>query len=418
MTAVIDPAEQATGSRFDRLIKSDKVHGSLYTDPTIFAEELRNIWYHSWVFVGHESEVAQEGDYVRKRLGLQDVIMTRDRDGQVHLLLNRCAHRGNLVCLKQRGHAKDGLTCVYHAWRYDLAGNLTSVAFRRGVAGKGGMPESFKREEHGLKKLRTDSFAGIVVGTLSPEAPPLAEYIGNDIGGRIGRVMRVKPKIIGTTSQILHNNWKLYVENVKDTYHASLLHTFFATFRISRLTSAGGVHIAESGAHHASYTEGRTDTAAGDKLYAGIPSLNQDYRLADPRFLDVVDEIGDGVTLQILSVFPNFVLQQINNAIALRLVLPKGPDATELQWTYLGFEDDDAAMTERRLQQANLVGPAGYIALEDGCVGGFVQRALNYNDEDSGVVMMGGHDAESQSFRASEAAIRGFWKKYRALTGA
>jgi len=90
---------------------------------------------------------------------------------------------------------------------------------------------------------------------------------------------------------------------------------------------------------------------------------------------------------------------------------------TELDWVHLGFADDDEAMTERRLRQGNLVGPAGYIALEDGCVGGFVQRALQYNDDDSGVVMMGGHDAESQNFRASEAAIRGFWKKYRALTG-
>src|SRR5205085_9285048 len=107
--------------------------------------------------------------------------------------------------------------------------NLTSVAFRRGVTGKGGMPESVKIEEHGLKKLRTDSFSGLVFGTLSEDAPPLAEYIGNDIGGRIGRVMRGNPKILGTTSQILHNNWKLYVENVKDTSHASLLHTFFPT---------------------------------------------------------------------------------------------------------------------------------------------------------------------------------------------
>ncbi|MGB7869771.1 MAG: Rieske 2Fe-2S domain-containing protein, partial [Mycobacterium sp.] len=86
-----------TGSRYDRLIKRDKVHGSLYTDPEIFAEELRKIWYRSWVFVGHETEVAQPGDYVRKRLGLQDVIMTRGRDGVLHLLLNRCAHRGNQV---------------------------------------------------------------------------------------------------------------------------------------------------------------------------------------------------------------------------------------------------------------------------------------------------------------------------------
>ncbi|HEV2300092.1 MAG TPA: hypothetical protein VGR91_00855, partial [Stellaceae bacterium] len=82
-----------------------------------------------------------------------------------------------------------------------------------------------------------------------------------------------------------------------------------------------------------------------------------------------------------------------------------------------GFADDDAAMTERRLRQGNLVGPAGYISMEDGCVGGFVQRAIRHNDADSGVVMMGGYDAQPQPFRASEAAIRGFWKNYRALVG-
>src|SRR5205814_143480 len=86
----------------------------------------------------------------------------------------------------------------------------------------------------------------------------------------------------------------LYVENVKDTYHASVLHTFFTTFRISRLTTAGGVAIAESGAHHASYTYGeqRGDNATSDQLYSEIHSLHEDYRLKDPRFLDSVDEIG------------------------------------------------------------------------------------------------------------------------------
>ena len=93
------------GARYDQLIRRDKVHGSLYTDPAIFAEELRKIWYRTWVFVGHESEVAQPNDYVRKKLGLQDVIMTRDRDGEVHLLLNRCAHRGNQVCDDAKGNA-------------------------------------------------------------------------------------------------------------------------------------------------------------------------------------------------------------------------------------------------------------------------------------------------------------------------
>jgi phenylpropionate dioxygenase-like ring-hydroxylating dioxygenase large terminal subunit len=392
----------------------------VFADPEIYRAERDRVFLGpTWQYLTLAEELPEPGDYKTTFLGVSPVIGTRGEDGQIHAMVNRCAHRGNLVCLKQRGHTKDGLTCVYHAWRYDLGGNLKSVAFRRGVGGKGGMPDSFRPEEHGLRQLRTDQFAGLVFGTLSPEAPPLLDYIGNDIGGRIGRVMRGKPKILGTTSQILHNNWKLYVENVKDTYHASLLHTFFTTFRISRLTTAGGVAIAESGAHHASYTYGeqRGDNATSDQAYREIHSLHEDYRLRDPRFLESVDEIGDGITLQILSVFPNFVLQQIHNSIAVRLVLPKGPDETELQWTYIGFEDDDAVMTERRLQQANLVGPAGYVSMEDGAVGGFIQRAIKGGEDETSVIEMGGSEHAPQETRATEAAVRGFWHAWRPLMG-
>jgi len=392
----------------------------VFADPDIYRAELERVFLGpTWQYLALASELPQPGDYLTTFLGETPVIVTRAEDGQIGAMVNRCAHRGNLVCLKRRGHSDDGLTCVYHAWRYDLEGNLKSVAFRRGVGGKGGMPDSFKIEQHNLAKLRTDTFAGLVFGTLSPDAMPLSDYIGNDIGGRIGRVFRGRPKVLGTTSQLLHNNWKLYVENVKDTYHASLLHTFFTTFRISRLTTAGGVAISESGAHHTSYTYGeqRGNNATSDKLYSEIPSLHEDYRLKDPRFLDSVDEIGDGVTIQILSVFPNFVLQQIHNTIAVRLVLPKGQDETELQWTYIGFEDDDAAMTEKRLLQANLVGPAGYVSMEDGAVGGFVQRAIKGSEDECSVIEMGGHEHVSQPTRATEASIRGFWQTWRSLMG-
>ncbi len=236
---------------------NSRVPYRVFADRDIYRAELDRIFLGaSWQFLAMADELPVVGDYKTTFLGETPIIVTRGEDGEIHAMLNRCAHRGNLVCLKQRGHTNDGLTCVYHAWRYDLTGNLTSVAFRRGVGGKGGMPESFSLEQNGLKKLRTDQFAGLVFGTLSPEVPPLAEYIGNLIGSRIGRVIRGKPKILGTTSQILHNNWKLYFENVKDTYHASLLHSFFTTFRVSRLTNKGGVGIAEDGAHHFSYTYG------------------------------------------------------------------------------------------------------------------------------------------------------------------
>src|SRR5712692_4261777 len=381
---------------------NSRVPYRVFADPDIYRAELDRIFLGpSWQYLALADELPEPGDYKTSFLGETPVIVTRGKDGEIHAMVNRCAHRGNLVCLKTRGHTTDGLTCVYHSWNYDLAGNLKSVAFRRGVGGKGGMLDSFRLEEHGLRQLRTDQFAGLVFGTLSPETPPLAEYIGNMIGARIGRVLRAKPKILGTTSQILHNNWKLYVENVKDTYHATLLHSFFATFRVSRLTAGGGVLVSEG----------------SDKLYAEIQSMRDGLHLADPRLLESVEEFGDDVTVQILSVFPNFVLQQIHNSVALRLVLPKGPEETELQWIYLGFEDDDAAMTERRLLQSNLVGPAGYVSMEDGAVGNFVQRAIKGGEDECSILEMGGHAHASQDTRTTEASIRGFWQAYRPLMG-
>jgi len=392
----------------------------VFADEDIYRTELDRLFLGpTWQFLVLEGELPNPGDYKTTFLGETPVIVTRGEDGEIHAMVNRCAHRGNLVCLKRQGNA-DLLTCVYHSWSYDLEGNLKSVAFRRGIAGKGGMPDDFRLEDHGLKKLRTDHFAGLVFGTLSDETPPLSEYIGNMIGERVGRVLYGKPKILGTTSQILHNNWKLYFENVRDTYHASLLHTFFTTFRVARLTSGGGVLVADSGLAHASYTRGGVETvgeAGSDKLYAGIQSQRDGLHLEDPRLLEAVHEFGDDITVQILSVFPNFVLQQVNNSIALRLVLPKGPKETELQWIFLGFEEDDAAMAERRLLQSNLVGPAGYVSMEDGAVGGFVQRAIVGSEHENSVMEMGGHGHTSEDTRTTEASIRGFWQAYRPLMG-
>jgi anthranilate 1,2-dioxygenase large subunit len=110
-------------------------------------------------------------------------------------------------------------------------------------------------------------------------------------------------------------------------------------------------------------------------------------------------------------------LQQIQNSIALRLVLPKGPDKTELQWTYIGFEEDDPPMTELRLAQANLVGPAGYVSMEDGAVGNFIQRAIPGAEDECSVLEMGGFGHVSEANRTTEASVRSFWHAYRPLMG-
>jgi terephthalate 1,2-dioxygenase oxygenase component alpha subunit len=390
----------------------------LYTDPDQYALEQERIFNGpTWNYLCLAVEVAHPGDYLVTSVGETLVVVARNQQGELHAFVNRCAHRGSLLCLKRRGNTRN-ITCVYHGWSYDLEGKLTGVAFERGVKRQGGMPVDFKRSEHNLRKLRIAEFCGLVFGTFDKSATDFDTYIGPEIAERIRRVLRNPVKVLGRTTQVLPSNWKIYFENVKDTYHASILHLFFTTFEINRLSQKGGVIIDDSGGHHVSYS--MLDRAADNVDYRrqALRSSKDEYRLEDPSVVEAFDEFNDGIMMQILTVFPGFVLQQHLNSIAIRQLLPRGIDRSELVWTILGFADDDAAMTERRLKQANLVGPAGYISMEDGAVGGFVQRAVRGAEERAGVLLMGGSDARSQAFRATEASVRGFWKKYRSIMGA
>jgi anthranilate 1,2-dioxygenase large subunit len=388
----------------------------VYTDPAQYALEQERVFQGpTWSYLCLAAEIANPGDYVATTIGEAEVLVTRDAAGAIHGFVNRCAHRGNLLCFERRGNVKE-ISCIYHGWTYDLAGNLTGVAFERGVKRQGGMPPEFRKEDHHLARLKVAELAGLVFGTFREDAPDLEDYLGPAVTGGIRRVLNRPVHILGRSTQVLPNNWKLYFENVKDTYHASILHLFLTTFRINRLSQPGGITIDANGGNH--FSQAKMDYAAEDADYkAAALRADSAFRLHDSSIVESIDEYGDSVSVQILTVFPAMVLQQIRNTIAVRVLRPRGVERSELDWIHLGFDDDDAAMTERRLRQGNLVGAAGFISMEDGCVGGFVQRALRYDDAGSGIVMMGGHDAESQPFRATEAAIRGFWKQYRALMG-
>tara|TARA_R110001606_G_scaffold96467_2_gene213673 strand:- start:1 stop:1260 length:1260 start_codon:yes stop_codon:yes gene_type:complete len=387
----------------------------VYTDKNQYRLEHEKVFKGStWNYLCLAAELPEPGTFVVSRIGETPIVVTRDEDGKLNAFVNRCAHRGSLLCLEHRGKA-DSLTCVYHAWSYDLKGSLTGVAFQRGVKRQGGMPEEFRKEDHNLRTLRVTEFAGLVFGSFVKDTPNIEEYLGDEIASRIRRVLNRPVRILGHSTQVLKNNWKLYMENAKDSYHASILHTFFTTFELNRLNQKGGIIVDESGGNHVSYS--MIDLNLSNEEYGkqNIRSSKDEYRLADPTLLEAIDEYGDGVTLQILTVFPGLVLQQIHNAIAVRQIVPTGVDTTELEWTYIGFEDDNDEMVECRLKQANLVGPAGFISMEDGAIGNFVQRGITGTDEDVSVVMMGGETAENQQFRATETSVRGFWKKYRTL---
>jgi anthranilate 1,2-dioxygenase large subunit/terephthalate 1,2-dioxygenase oxygenase component alpha subunit len=391
----------------------------VYQDEENYKREQQRIFEGpTWNFVCLESDIPDKGDYRTNVIGSLPVIVVRDADGRINCFENRCAHRGALIALDDSGNVQNNFKCIYHAWSYDLAGNLRGIAFERGINGVGGMPKDFRRDQFGPRKLRTTALGGLVFATLSPDTPPIEEYLGAEILGRVKRVLNRPIKIMGRFVQPLPNNWKLYVENVKDTYHASLLHLFFTTFHISRLTQGGGVLVSPDGGHHASYTIGMPEGAnAAAYRDQGIRSESDDYRLLDTRLLDSVDEFGDRIQLQMLTIFPACIVQQINNCLAVRQVVPRGPGRMDLHWTYLGFVDDSPDMTRRRLTQQNLVGPAGFVSMEDGCVGGFVQRGIAAAGGEVSVVEMGGETTESQATRATEASVRGFWKAYRRYMG-
>jgi phenylpropionate dioxygenase-like ring-hydroxylating dioxygenase large terminal subunit len=208
---------------YERLIQPARVHGSLYTDPAVFADELARIWYRTWVFVGHESEIRQPGDYVRKTIGLQDVIMTRGSDGRVHLLLNRCAHRANLVCEADRGNSRS-FRCPYHGWTYRNTGELIGFPFNTGYGGKG----TIEGELSLAAVPRIASHQGFVFGSLAADGPDLAEHLG-EAAGELNRLARLSPRgqVELTAGWLRHRtraNWKLLAENETDGYHPQFVH--------------------------------------------------------------------------------------------------------------------------------------------------------------------------------------------------
>src|SRR3954468_3076880 len=182
----------------------------VYQDEAIYRLEQEPIFRGAtWNFVGLDSELPEIGDFKSTFVGDMPVVVARDERGTLRCFENRCAHRGALICMKERGHAKE-FACVYHNWTYDLKGNLTGVAFRRGIHGRGGMPADAKPEQHAPRQFRVEVFCDLVFVTLSPDTPPVEKYLGAEIAGRVRRVMKAPVKILGGYSQIFPNNWKLY----------------------------------------------------------------------------------------------------------------------------------------------------------------------------------------------------------------
>jgi len=400
-----------------RPARPDATDFRAYRDPELYQAERDRIFRGPvWCYLGLEAEVENAGDFKASFVGEIPVVLCRGADGGLCAWVNRCAHKGALVCRDNRGNAKGGaFVCVYHQWAYNAAGDLVGVPFRRGLNGIGGYAADFQPKDHGLEKLRVASLAGMVFATFSAAAPLLEDFLGERMCANIRRVLHRPIRVLGHARQYMRGNWKLYSENSRDSYHGGLLHLFYPTFGIYRQSQDSRGEVDERGFHNL-FTVYRPSADVSYSSYSqeATREMVGVQRLQDARVIEYRPDIGDGVALSIQSLFPSVVLQQIQNTLATRQVLPKGVDATELVWTYFGFVDDDAEMTRHRLRNINLVGPAGFISMEDGEAVEICQRGTAGTEAARSFVAMSGTDINPvvSPIGMDENAVRGFWKGY------
>jgi anthranilate 1,2-dioxygenase large subunit len=391
----------------------------LYHDPQVYAAEQERIFKGPvWSYAGLEAEIPKPGDFRTCQIGETPVIVSRGKDGAIHAVVNRCAHRGALVRRETHGNAENH-TCIYHKWCYGLDGSLIGLPFRRGLRGQGGMPADFDPAAHGLQRLRVESYRGVIFASFRQDVEPLADYLGLVFTRHIDRLFSKPVRILGYQRQRIRGNWKLYPENTRDTYHGSLLHEFQSTFGLSRVTQTGGVTMDARHRHNLTWSKlGTDDDAEFTALYKDNKVHESQLRLEEPSLVKFHREFGDGMSLAICSIFPNLTIQQISNSLAARQLRTYGPEEFELVFTLFGYQDDSEEMTRHRLAQANFVGPAGLVSMEDGEAIEITHRASRGERTACSVIEMGGGGPiRNLEHRVNDVPVRGFWSYYAELMG-
>ena len=390
----------------------------VYTDPEIYAREVERIFHGAtWNYVALEAEIPNKGDYIRSNVGPTPVVACRADDGNVHVFENRCAHRAVEFCRALSGTVSE-FVCPYHQWTYDLRGNLQGVPFRRGVGGRGGMPPDFKTADHGLRQLHVTTHRGVVFASYSSETEPLADYLGAEILREFeatfdGRKLR----ILGHYRHSLPGNWKLYLENLKDPYHATLLHTFLVTFGLM-VAGNKALMLTDASGRHGVMAAAKSDAKISTENKQEMRAYKEGMQLAEPRFMDFVPEFDSPWSVTMATIWPNLIVQREMNTLGIRQIVPNGPNEFIMKWTMFGFEDDDAEMTRHRLRQGNLMGPAGFLGLEDNEAIKFVQDGMIRTPDGEHLVALDPKTPTGTSESLiSESAIRGMYQYWRREMG-
>jgi fatty-acyl-CoA synthase len=412
----------AVDERYESQVQPDRVHGSLYLDKQVFEDELERIWYRTWVFIGHESEVPQPGDYCRKQLGLQPVILTRGEEGQVHVVLNRCAHLGNLICHEDRGNAK-ALRCPYHGWTYGLDG------CNRGVPYVQGYGPGFDKESLSLgRPARVESYRGFVFASMSGEAPELLDHLGH-AKAMIDQLCDLSPDgeielSAGWLAHLTRANWKMDYENMMDGYHPRFVHRALISMNGGTIFEAGDsapMRLRSLGNGH-----GELDLR---KYYEEIDRellwIGGGSREKLPRYVAALEQAyGPERAHQMLLVgpphaiiFPNLYIGEL----FIQVLVPLAADRFVQYDTPILWKGADELNQRVFRQTGGSIGPAGMVLADDTAMWERNYRGLHAQQPEWLYRRRGTHRVEVESGGAAsgrttdDVAIMGFWEQYRKL---
>ncbi|GGC44287.1 ring-hydroxylating oxygenase subunit alpha [Novosphingobium marinum] len=390
--AVRTPGEGSRGDPLAQLVRPGSIHSALYTDETIFKLELERIFHGGWLYIGHESEIAEPGEYRRRQMGRQPVILVRGQDGQVRVLLNRCRHRGAMVCEQDAGKDKV-FRCWYHGWTYANTGELISVS------GPEGYGASFALSEHSLTPAaRVEQYRGFVFASLNGSVPPVIDFLGGAakiidllIDAAPGGVLSVRA---GSNRTTYKGNWKqVGMDGYHPMYvHASVLSTWerhaesgeglgathsdnpFGFDSISETRDFGHGHTMLDFRKHRLKHTGKF-RAILEKTNGGKEYIEALYAEHEADWADMLIAMAGDPHL---GVFPN--LQLINNQI--RIINPISVDETEVIMFPVLFENASREINALRLRQhESFYGPAGSGSTDDAEIFERVQLGLNASVE-------------------------------------
>jgi phenylpropionate dioxygenase-like ring-hydroxylating dioxygenase large terminal subunit len=429
VTTLETPARSENFDNFDvnTVVRTDRVHGSVYTSPEIFRREMDTIFKKGWVYVAHESEISERGDYLTRTIGHDPVVVVRAKDGVVRVLRNRCTHRANKLCNAEKGNA-NAFRCPYHGWTFNNSGTLSGVPMREAY----GDAFSQLRSELGLAQApRVQSYGGFIFASLAPEGITLREHLGRATSA-IDRLLNLSPtRTIDLRGNWMkhrhHANWKMVVENNVDGYHALFTHASvydaIRPAKVSHVPTKVDVLVRDIGNGHSEidYSDeyrkldeefvwyGRIRRA---KLAGYVDALEQAY---GPDQAHDALVVGPPHTL----IWPNLFLAEMN----VMFVEPQAPNRTIAYTTAVLIPGQDN-LNERTLRRSEgAMGPAGFLIADDGEIGMRNQAGLAAELPEWLVLSRGiDNDVRDETGiinrdKSAETPQRGFYAQWAAVVG-